>query len=73
MYKDQVYKLEYYKQKLISQSLSLGEFLNESSLDSALEDYETQFALFKHRYIQKGSKLDVKDFNNELALSLIHI
>ena len=38
MYKDQVYKLEYYKQKLISQSLSLGEFLNENSLDSALED-----------------------------------
>lgn len=68
MYKDQVYKLEYYKQKLISQSLSLGEFLNESSLDSALEDYETQFALFKHRYIQKGSKLDIKDFNNELAI-----
>lgn len=68
MYKDQIYKLEYYKQRLIGKSLALGEYLNEGSLFTALDDYETQFSLFKHKYIQSGSKLDVKDFNNELSV-----
>lgn len=66
MYKDQIYKLEYYRQRLIDQALRSGEYISDSALESALEEYDIQLALFKHRYIQEGSKLNVNEFNNEL-------
>ena len=66
MYKDQIYKLEYYRQRLIDQALKSGEYISDSALESALEEYDIQLALFKHRYIQEGSKLNVNEFNNEL-------
>ena len=68
MYKDQIYKLEYYKQKLIDQSLSYGEYLKPDSLKTLLEEYDFNFALFKHKYIKEGAKFNVDDFNNELNI-----
>lgn len=68
MYKDQIYKLEYYKQKLIDQSLSYGEYLKPDSLKTLLEEYDFNFALFKHKYIKEGAKFNVDDFNNELSI-----
>ena len=36
MYKDQIYKLEYYRQRLIDQALKSGEYISDSALESAL-------------------------------------
>lgn len=65
MYKDEIKKIEYFKQRLIDQYLKLGKVISKNELEKKLEDFDLKLSIFKQAYIENGEKLDLEKFQEQ--------
>ena len=73
MYKDEIKKIEYYKQQIISEYLKIGKLLSKNELQKKLDDIDLKIAIFKQGYIDNGENLNVEKFldqKNDIYLDL---
>lgn len=67
MYKDEIKKIEYFKQKIVNMYLARGEYANESMIESELSSFNERLSVFKYKYIEDHTKLNVEQYNEELC------
>ena len=65
MYKDEIKKIEYFKQKIVNMYLARGEYVNESMIESELSSFNERLSIYK--YIEYHTKLNVEQYNEELC------
>lgn len=65
MYKDEIKKIEYYKELLMNSYLKDGEVLNNYELQKKIDDINTKLAVFQEGYIENGETLDVEKLNSQ--------
>lgn len=73
MYKDEIKKIEYYKQQIISEYLKIGKLLSKNELQKKLDDIDLKIAIFKQGYIDNGENFNVEKFldqKNDIYLDL---
>ena len=66
-YRDEIKKIEYYKQKIINRYLEDNQLINNSRLQQYLDSIDMKLAIFRQAYIQNGEEMDVEKFNSQKA------
>lgn len=62
MYRDELKKIEYYKQYLIDQYLKQGKLISKNELEKKINDLNLKIAVFSQAYIDNGENLDLEKF-----------
>lgn len=65
MYKDEIKKIEYYKDILMNRYLKDGEVLNSNDIQKKIDEIDTKLAVFQQGYIVNGETLDIEKLNSQ--------
>ncbi len=65
MYKDEIKKINYYKNRIVAWYLQQNKILNKDELDKKIKNIDAKLAIFRQAYIENGETLNIKKFNEQ--------
>ena len=65
LYRDEIEKIKYYKEKITDKFLSQGIGISKERVQQELDKLDLKIAIFSQAYIQSGETLSVKKFNEQ--------
>ena len=66
-YKDELKKIEYYKQKIIDRYLQDNQLINNNKLQQYLDSIDTKLSIFRQGFIENGEEMNLEKFNSQKA------
>lgn len=65
MYKDEIKKVEYYKEQIINEYLKNGKLLSKNEIQQKIDAIDLKLAIFKQGYIYNGETLNLEKFQDQ--------
>ena len=67
LYRDEIEKVNYYRERIIELMAKNGEFPNEIDVQKRLDDIDTRLAVFQYDNVISGESFDTTKFNDDMA------
>ena len=67
LYRDEIEKINYYRERIIELMAKNGEFPNEIDVQKRLDDIDTRLAVFQYDNVISGESFDTTKFNDDMA------